>query len=223
MSPISLGVFGGSYVPPTGPEPVFHIQVPDSYPGSGVILNDLSDNGHVAWLEANASVVSSPTPSIKLIESTVLSNHNGDYDLNYTPSTVMGWLFWEINECALVEHGYYTGSGGWMIWLVGTEVRWYVRKAARVNLGVEKNQWVHIAGTLNGTHAKLYRNGGQTKASSVYTQYPENVTSPLRIGGYGSGNWKLRGNLNDIRIYHEALSEQQISDIYESTKTIYGH
>ncbi|MFA5092295.1 MAG: LamG domain-containing protein, partial [Candidatus Paceibacterota bacterium] len=86
------------------------------------------------------------------------------------------------------------------------------------------NQWILIAVTVdyNSRNAKFYRNG-----VLVYTY--NNMITPLfpdssrikYIGSYYSSMYFMKGYLDDVRIYNRGLSANEISEIYNKTKSKY--
>ena len=81
--------------------------------------------------------------------------------------------------------------------------------------------WHHIAGTFDGTYAKLYFDGElvDTKTASGST-IGYNATNSIIIGGEPStgavavGNY-WSGKIDDVRIYANALSADDIKALYQ--------
>jgi len=73
------------------------------------------------------------------------------------------------------------------------------------------NQWVHLAGTWDGSTAKLYVDGTVVKTRILTGTIPAS-TGMLRIGGttvFG-GNQFLDGLIDEVRIYNRALSQTEV-------------
>ncbi len=75
------------------------------------------------------------------------------------------------------------------------------------------NNWVNFIGTFDGSKWKIYQNA-ILMDSLVAPMQPE-VTNDLLIGGSGSCQ-KFIGNLDDIGIWNRALTECEISALYNS-------
>jgi RHS repeat-associated protein len=73
------------------------------------------------------------------------------------------------------------------------------------------NQWVHLAGTWDGSTAKLYI-GGTLVKSQAMTGAIVTSTGMLRIGGTAvfGGNQFLDGLIDEVRIYNRALSQTEV-------------
>lgn len=69
----------------------------------------------------------------------------------------------------------------------------------------------HIVATFDGATAKVYVNGGyEAKVSAVMTSN----TFPLKIGGRGVAQDNFKGIIDDLRIYNQVLTPDEITKIY---------
>jgi len=77
--------------------------------------------------------------------------------------------------------------------------------------------WVHLAGVYDGTTWRVYRNGAQVGAHAD-TVGSQLVNADWAIGGDGgcAGNF-FRGSIDDVRIYHGALSGAEVARIAAGT------
>ena len=80
-------------------------------------------------------------------------------------------------------------------------------------------QWYHIAGTYNGTIAKLYINGSEVDTFS--TKITPGVFTPLYTGiGYGDFQTRyFNGTIDEVMIFNKSLSASEISDIYNNASS----
>ena len=80
---------------------------------------------------------------------------------------------------------------------------------------VSLNTWYHLVGTYDGTTIKIYVNGVLKNT----TNYPEgNLNSSgtnLEIGSQGNTR-EFNGTIDEVRIYNQVLSEEQIKALYEN-------
>jgi hypothetical protein len=74
------------------------------------------------------------------------------------------------------------------------------------------NTWYHIAITRNDTNLKIYINGVE---NSSYDAPPKvnTLSNNLIIGNNSSFNLKLRGYLDDLKIFNTVLTENQIKEL----------
>jgi len=73
--------------------------------------------------------------------------------------------------------------------------------------------WHHIAGVYDGAQLKLYLDGALAASSNV-TGNLLGYDTVLRLGTNGGLTEQLNGKLDDVRIYHRALSEMEIRYLY---------
>jgi hypothetical protein len=74
------------------------------------------------------------------------------------------------------------------------------------------NTWYHIAITRNDTNLKIYINGVE---NSSYDAPPKvnTLSNNLIIGNNSSFNLKLRGYLDDLKIFNTVLTQDQIREL----------
>ena len=82
---------------------------------------------------------------------------------------------------------------------------------------VTKGEWTHIAWTWDGQYATLYVNGEQVHREDTGGMQV-NVPSDHRIGLYNSGSNEYPGDIDELRVYKRALSDDDVQDAYIATK-----
>ena len=83
---------------------------------------------------------------------------------------------------------------------------------------VEYNKWTHVAGLYNGSQLVVYVNGNQIGSEDkTYTPQQNEIFIGRRTG---SGKY-FNGKLDDIRIWSDARTEQEIQD--NMCKTLFGN
>jgi hypothetical protein len=78
------------------------------------------------------------------------------------------------------------------------------------------NQWVHVAGTFDGSQSRLYVNGVLAGSASGAATLATSDTTPLVIGGNQNNSAVgdvFQGLLDDVRIYNRALTETEVASI----------
>jgi len=84
---------------------------------------------------------------------------------------------------------------------------------------VARQTWVHIAGTYDGTMARLYVNGQQVDTQAMTGRFAPDVT-PLILGANGNGagtanvSERFPGRIDEIMLYKRALTAAEITQIY---------
>ncbi len=76
------------------------------------------------------------------------------------------------------------------------------------------NNWHHVAGTYDGQKAIGYVDGvnvGETDTASVLDEVPD----PVRIGKFTQAPHYFAGVIDEVAIYDNALSEDEIADIMD--------
>lgn len=82
--------------------------------------------------------------------------------------------------------------------------------------------WHHLVATYDGTNLKFYKDGILTENISA-TGTINQSSIPIELGRYGTSptyNY-FSGLINDSLIYNRALSQQEVSDLYNSQKNKY--
>ncbi len=80
------------------------------------------------------------------------------------------------------------------------------------------NKWQFVCGVVNGTTVTTYVNGssaGGTTATVTGTR--ATISTSTKIGKLNdAGPFLMRGNLDDVRIYNRALTQSEITALYNS-------
>ena len=82
----------------------------------------------------------------------------------------------------------------------------------------EPGSWTHYVLTYDGSELKLFSNGSllETLAASGYLNWGDGANHNLYLGKYGTVGWESKCEIDDLRIYKNALSTYQVSDLYGS-------
>lgn len=95
----------------------------------------------------------------------------------------------------------------------------YIQVVTASNVIPSANKWYHIVITQNSSnYYSMYVNGINITSGSTVALNTK-VASDL-IGGYGSV-FNFNGSIDEVRIYNRALTAQEISGLYNGTKSNY--
>ena len=86
----------------------------------------------------------------------------------------------------------------------------------------ETGQWHHVAGSYDGQTMRLFVNGkpcAESGAQSGAIDYPDRAW--FEIGAYHDKDeyFRLRGAIHEVRLYDVALSDAEVRNDYEASKT----
>jgi Concanavalin A-like lectin/glucanases superfamily len=85
---------------------------------------------------------------------------------------------------------------------------------------VTRQSWIHIAGTYDGTTARLYVDGQQAVSQGVTGRFTPDTT-PLVLGGNGNGagdaavSERFPGRIDEIVLYRRALAPKEIAELHD--------
>lgn len=119
-----------------------------------------------------------------------------------------GFALWIDNNIGTNAIAYGTG------WTVSTSV-------ARLSNQVSLNTWQHFAATHSGTTVTFYKNGASIGTSSSITA-PSSGSVVARIGNNAGGTNNFDGTVGSVRIFNKVLSDNEIYQIYHSTRGKFG-
>jgi hypothetical protein len=199
--------------------------------GSDLTAQDSSGNGYHGTL-------TNMDPATDWVSGKVGShslNFDGvdDYvDAGDVPtSNEMSWTFWMKPANLSVVHRvldkYDTSGPGlkeWRISTVNDELEFQISQTGEAanwekqgtgNLNLIPNNWTHIAVVYDQGVFKIFKDGVLVdQGNFAFTSIFDSPTS-VRIGQGYVGDPGFEGNLDDIRIYDKALTEQDIQEIYQ--------
>ncbi|MHC4737479.1 MAG: LamG domain-containing protein [Planctomycetota bacterium] len=81
------------------------------------------------------------------------------------------------------------------------------------NIEVTVDRWYHVVCTYNGSERRIYINGQLDADQTVSGAIPTN-DQPVRIGGGGNMSRYFDGTIDNVRIYHRALSAGEVFELY---------
>lgn len=138
-----------------------------------------------------------------------------------SPLTICGWIYIDSNhgstEACVI--GNYDGNG--LIFRTRPDNTdeielWFGSSGHTGGTVSERDQYVHIAATWNGSDVILYKNGSQVATIST-TDTITSTTNDFRLASRGDSDTRndLLGRLDDVRMYDRVLSSDELSRLYE--------
>jgi hypothetical protein len=210
--------------------------------GSGQTIRDWSGHGNNGTLGSTAGVdANDPTWIPGVFAGSALRFGGDDFvQIPDSPSlqpakvTVSAWFRGDSSPgqyryvvskgafaCDRPSYGLYTGSGGGMDFIIGTDSRFWITPEAPQS--VWDGKWHNAAGTFDGTTARLYIDGvevghGTTTAASTAIAYPAGTGG--FIGDYhGTCDLYMVGDVDGVQVWSQALPIDTIWRILKSLLT----
>lgn len=210
------------------PTPLWKVDAGDnaSYPGSGTVLTDISA-GTVDMNFVNSPVYTAAAPEY-ISASNIGSRHlatASESSLDFVGAgSFEAWVRLQNNDEAALLSRNPVLSNGWMLWWVSGQVRLYHAGAARTAVGVPTGAWMHIVGVLDGTNARIYRDGSSV-AVAAYTGVPgSNGAGPVLGGAYFSSPTTFVGSMDigALAIYNKGLSAAEVTALFNAQRARFG-
>lgn len=187
-------------------------------------VEDLSGNGNHGTVQGDVSAVSGQVAGAGSFDGTGdFVQIDDDSSLGVTSVTVSAWVYRDgsKNNVYVVDgrdHNYAlkfddgTSTPQFYIFSNGSVAK------LRANSGDIPNQtWTHVAATYDGSELNIYVNG--TNEGTKTASGAIDVSSgPSRIGDYIGGGYEFRGWIDDVRIYDRALSDTEVTKLYDDAK-----
>ncbi|MBK8465326.1 MAG: fibronectin type III domain-containing protein [Chloracidobacterium sp.] len=114
------------------------------------------------------------------------------------------------------------GLRDYLFQVVGDELRFTLfftdgTRVTAVGQGLALNTWHHVAGTYDGSTAKIYIDGSLV-GSAAGVGNPNNTSTPFRIGSTNQTGQPrfFAGKIDDLSFYDRALSAAEILSLYNA-------
>jgi hypothetical protein len=198
-----------------------------SYPGTGTIWYDLSNNGSNAVLNGvsynNTSVAMNFTGgSISIPVGNVA---------NITTTTAVTASVWFNSTTAdtsyrrLISRDSYP-TQNWYIEYNGAaasvgNVFSYSGTASTGNTPITSNIWYNLTMTATASNVCLYKNGTLTIYNGTATTFLAN-TSAIGIGADANGWSQFLGNISQVMVYNRALSPDEVAQNFNALRRRYN-
>lgn len=204
-----------------------------SYPGSGTVWTDLSDNGNngtlvngVVYNSANngSMTFDGVNDYIDCGNSSSLSAIGGT-----TSVTASGWVYYTSYGGGGQTYSVITVKGNPWTWLLenpSNRFRFRITAGGSdVNVADTSthllNVWYNVVGTYDGLNMRVYVNGVLRNTKSQSGTLATN-TATAKIGTFQGTNYNLTGKISNVSIYNRALTASEIAQNFNALRGRYG-
>ena len=211
----------------------------NSYPGSGTIWRDLSGNGNHGTLTNGPTFDGGNGGSISFDGSDdYVSISSGASSINSLNISVACWVFQnnihtsavftEIKTLVQVGVSSIGSTSCFYLHLRDSKVYFRYQKEANVAqlpLGIiqEANTWHYYTGVSDNSSISLYRDGILVGSTPYTISFSSLTNTNVNIGKTGDYNNYINANIAQVSIYNRALTESEIQQNYNTTKTRFGY
>ena len=210
-----------------------------SYPGSGTAWTDLSGNSY------NGTLTNGPTFSAGNLGSIVFDGANDYVDttnstgLNFTNTsgTVSLWFKTSVANTFLIAKNM-DSTGGWGVLIDASGIPLFEAKNNAsgasafyryVNATGTNNVWHNIVAAFTTSTSVVANNTVSMYFNGVLNQsaltrvlvYGGNTAGTIQLGRRTSGGY-FNGNISNVQIYNRLLSDNEVLQNYNATKSRFG-
>ena len=196
-----------------------------SYPGSGTVLNNLTDSIYSGSLN-NATINS----------NVVVTDGTDDYiSINYgngvNPTTQdLSYELWVKQTTTgtdlFLVQGNWSSSTRFYVGLRDGNLAWGLQERgwapSNTSFSPALNDWFHVVVTFNGSTALLYGNGIQQASDTTLTSFTFNQNLVLGTGRPTDGQYDWIGELGPLKVYDRTLSATEVLQNYNAVKSRFG-
>lgn len=214
----------------------YDISDPASYSGSGIIVTDLEGNSAATLL--NSPTYSSGYLTFDGINQALITDTSLESKVTTNITSIMMWAYPMDDGVLLAEIGASAlpNSAGWndaQMEMVGGTMKfgmWNGAAISRVTSSVSTplNAWYHFAMVYDGTKLTAYVNGASAGTVTFARANPINNGSGLYYAiaaedsqNMGDGTY-ANMRLGEFRVYQNALTSTEVSQVYSATKSRFG-
>ncbi len=208
----------------------YYILAEDGFSDSNWPITVSWENGIIADFQFNGNAVNEAIPTIEgnvvgaQITLDRFGNANSAYHFNSIdnqielPTAVVSGgaavtASWWVNVNDITGFNYVLDGGAIQIGSNEGFMYFNINGDTETATTLEPNQWIHYAGTYDGTTIKIYKNGvfeqqtGYSTAMGVYY-------SPSHIGSLNGTDRFMDGAIDDIKVYNYILTDEEILALY---------
>ncbi|MFZ4582785.1 MAG: LamG domain-containing protein, partial [Paludibacter sp.] len=154
--------------------------------------------------------------------------NGSNFNITGTAITIEAWIYTKnINQNWQAIAGKQTHASGVFALIIDSDTKkpalwlnlgslWNQRVLA--NTAIEQDKWYHIAGTYDGTTAKIYIDGKLDNSQACSGSLPDALSEPFYIGM--NNNVYFNGKIDEVRLWNTTRTEAEIkANMYKEIGT----
>jgi len=191
--------------------------------GSGSVLKDSSGNGNdgvihgATWVEGKYG----KALSFDGMDDYVDVPHSPSLDI-IDAITVECWVYYKGGNGRIVQKDDRGSDTYPRLWEIGgyhgnfRMELWHSNEDTTVQSAnsLTVSEWMHLTMTFNGNDITMYQDGILSKVYNFPGDIRSNSGTPITIGGYWRSNEWFNGIIDEVRIYNNALTAEEIKAHY---------
>ena len=209
---------GGTPPPPSSGELAAHWDMEE---GSGPTAFDMSGNGnHVSITQAKWATTKIGNFSLRFDGNNDYAKAQDSSSLDASSAiTLSAWIYPDNLAGGKPYPAILSKSSAYRLYVhTDKKVRFQIYDGSKSivdkpSTTIPNLKWTHIASTFDGSRLRVYINGELKKTVSYSGSINVNKNSVF-LGARNEGKDFFDGKIDDVRIYDEALSAQEILDIF---------
>ena len=222
----------GSFHPSTTitSAPVLHLDAGNtsSYPGSGTNWSDISGNG-VGGVLRNGPIYNNSNNGHFVFDGI---NDYVSFSANLPSTNNLTYEVW-LNPSELNSSQYYAllNHDGWdngyvHFQFLGNQLMFALnpRNDKLADFTFTINTWYHIAAvySLSNERVSFYVNGSLKNNESYAGTTPSVASTTLKLGAWDANSRFFKGKIGLVRVYHRALSSEEILNNFNISRPRFG-
>jgi len=150
-------------------------------------------------------------------KNTILSNYL-DYNSSWNTYLYIGIYYGNSSG----DFGSFNSNGD--IFLLNSSGNFIMNSSNTGKINITNNQWTHVSIVRNGNDVSTYKNGVKIATINNSTTANNNYSGSraFKIGGGVSNSQNHFGDLSNNRIYNRALSDAEVLQNFNATKSRFG-
>ena len=203
----------------------------ESYSGSGNTVNDISGNGMNGTLSnvtttATAFTFNGSNSQVSIPDNAILEPGNGNWTIEvwFNPTVLNGTLLGKYNNggaSANISYALRMGSN-----FIRADFSNGSTGLVSDNYTLTPNNWVQMVYVWNKTNNVLYTysNGVLKQTKTITISGILNSSTNLFLGSYNGGEYAqyFNGQIGVVRLYNKPLTDSEVLNNFNTTKSTYG-